>query len=42
MQDHRFKHVTYLEVPEMPHATPPANWIHQAIQILDAPLQNRK
>ncbi len=37
-QRDRFSHVTYLEVPGMGHATPPAAWLEKAIEALDAPI----
>jgi hypothetical protein len=34
-----FRHVTYIEIPEMPHAMPLADWLTQAIEALDEPLK---
>ena len=33
-----FAHVTYLEVPDMGHELPPAEWFEKGIDALDAPL----
>lgn len=34
----KFAHLTYLEVPDMGHTTPPAEWFDKGLDALDAPL----
>ena len=34
----QWKHVAYMEVPEMSHQFPPAEWFEKGIKFLDAPL----
>lgn len=36
----QFKHITYLEVPGMGHALPPAEWFEKGIVALDEPLDD--
>ena len=38
----RFAYVKYLEVPEMGHQRPPADWFEKALVQLDAPLAQRQ
>jgi hypothetical protein len=33
-----FAHATYIEVPDMGHTMPPADWFEKGLQFLDAPL----
>lgn len=37
-QKEHFAHVTYLEVPDMGHELPPADWFEKGIDALDTPL----